>query len=197
MSASSEKENKKDKILKAAKKLFLKQGFAGASMGGIAKEAAVTKSLLYHHFESKEDLWRGVKDYLFAEHFKTTTEEKPYANFHSFREYLEYILGLRFDLYTNNPEVPQLISWESLQGNSSSTLQGTTTVSPKAWIPAIKHFQAQDLIRDDIPAEELIIFISSLISGSSIRMINNLYKGTERKAYLANIIDLIDRALRP
>lgn len=196
MSASSEKENKKDKILKAAKKLFLKQGFAGASMGGIAKEAAVTKSLLYHHFESKEDLWRGVKDYLFAAHFKSATEEKPYTDFGSFREYLEYILDLRFDLYINNPEVPQLISWESLQGNSAA-LQGTTTISPKAWIPAIQHFQKQGAIRNDIPAEELIIFISSSISTASIRMINNLYKDTERKSCLDHIIDLIDRALCP
>lgn len=43
-----------DKILNAARKLFVEKGFDGASVEEIAKEANVTKSLLYYYYESKD-----------------------------------------------------------------------------------------------------------------------------------------------
>lgn len=48
-------------ILEAAEELFVSKGFAATSMSDIAKKADVTKSLIHHHFGSKEDLWSEVK----------------------------------------------------------------------------------------------------------------------------------------
>lgn len=44
------------RILDAATRIFGRQGFDGASMGAVAKEAGVSKGLLHYHFESKEHL---------------------------------------------------------------------------------------------------------------------------------------------
>lgn len=44
------------RILDAATRLFGRRGFDGASMGAVAREAGVSKSLLHYHFESKEQL---------------------------------------------------------------------------------------------------------------------------------------------
>jgi AcrR family transcriptional regulator len=48
--------------LDAALRVFAEKGFAGASIRDIAKEVGVTEGLLYHYFESKEQLlntcWR-------------------------------------------------------------------------------------------------------------------------------------------
>ena len=40
----------------AATRIFGRQGFDGASLGAVAKEAGVSKGLLHYHFESKEHL---------------------------------------------------------------------------------------------------------------------------------------------
>ena len=48
-------------ILDAAESCFVDRGFAATSMSEIADRAQVTKSLIHHHFGSKESLWQEVK----------------------------------------------------------------------------------------------------------------------------------------
>lgn len=48
---------KKEVILDAALDVFLKEGFAGASMERVAAAATVSKMTVYRHFESKEALF--------------------------------------------------------------------------------------------------------------------------------------------
>jgi AcrR family transcriptional regulator len=43
-------------ILKTAEKLFSNEGFDGASVGRIAKEAGVNKAAIYYHFKNKKDI---------------------------------------------------------------------------------------------------------------------------------------------
>lgn len=47
-------------ILEAAVRLFSKKGFNGVSMRSVAEEAGVSKSNIYHHFESKEALYLAI-----------------------------------------------------------------------------------------------------------------------------------------
>jgi len=49
-------EIRKNKILKSAKKLFIKYGFNNVSLNQIAKEAEFGKSTLYHYFSSKNEI---------------------------------------------------------------------------------------------------------------------------------------------
>lgn len=48
---------KKQRILNAAKSLFLKCGYQGSSMNQIAQEAGVTKLTVYNHFQDKANLF--------------------------------------------------------------------------------------------------------------------------------------------
>ncbi len=50
----------RDRLLEAASHEFARAGFAGASVAAIAERAAVGKSTLFHHFESKQALYRAV-----------------------------------------------------------------------------------------------------------------------------------------
>ena len=61
----SPENTKRRQILDGARKVFLAQGFDGASMGEIAKVAGVSKGTLYVYFDSKESLFTAL-----------TTEEK-------------------------------------------------------------------------------------------------------------------------
>ncbi len=51
---------KRDQILDGARRVFLRDGFAGASTDDIAAEAGVSKRTLYAYYPSKEDLFVGV-----------------------------------------------------------------------------------------------------------------------------------------
>ncbi|CAB1220626.1 HTH-type transcriptional regulator AcrR [Acinetobacter bouvetii] len=48
---------KRQRILNAAKSLFLKSGYHGSSMNQIAQEAGVTKLTVYNHFQDKANLF--------------------------------------------------------------------------------------------------------------------------------------------
>lgn len=48
----------RQKILSSATKLFSTQGYAKTSLAQVAKEAQVSKALIFWHFESKDDLFR-------------------------------------------------------------------------------------------------------------------------------------------
>jgi len=56
--------NIKDKILNTAKQKFLKSGFYKVSMDSLVKELRTSKSSLYNHFASKDELVKAVIDNL-------------------------------------------------------------------------------------------------------------------------------------
>lgn len=47
-------------LIAAARELFATRGFAGAGREEIVERAGVTRGAMYHHFRSKEDLFRAV-----------------------------------------------------------------------------------------------------------------------------------------
>ena len=59
---SSDTENR---ILQAAKKVFIRNGMSGSRMQNIANEAGINKALLHYYFRSKEKLFDAVFRYAF------------------------------------------------------------------------------------------------------------------------------------
>jgi AcrR family transcriptional regulator len=53
-------EETRDALIAAARVLFAERGFAGVGTEEIVRAARMTRGALYHHFESKEDLFRAV-----------------------------------------------------------------------------------------------------------------------------------------
>ena len=56
-------------ILDAATRAFADKGLRGSSVSEIAQSAGVTKSLIHHHFGSKQGLWDAIKERHFREYF--------------------------------------------------------------------------------------------------------------------------------
>ncbi len=57
---TQEEKNTEEKILEAAKNIFLKKGMAGSRMQEIADEANINKSLLHYYYRSKNKLFLAV-----------------------------------------------------------------------------------------------------------------------------------------
>lgn len=57
------KKEKQDRMINAALKVFAMQGYKHASTDDIVKEAAISKGLLFHYFESKLGVYEFVYEY--------------------------------------------------------------------------------------------------------------------------------------
>jgi AcrR family transcriptional regulator len=57
---NKEKENRKNSILKAARKLFFERGFKSVTVDLIAAKAEVSKGSIYLYFDSKEEIYTQI-----------------------------------------------------------------------------------------------------------------------------------------
>jgi AcrR family transcriptional regulator len=64
LAAATERQDsaKRRQIMEGARTVFLAQGFDGASMGEIARQAGVSKGTLYVYFDSKEALFEAIAE---------------------------------------------------------------------------------------------------------------------------------------
>ncbi|ETR78768.1 TetR family transcriptional regulator [Afipia sp. P52-10] len=64
-------------ILTEAARIFARKGYEGASMRDIAEACGISKSLLYHHFNSKEEIYSRVAVGATKELFLFVVEQIP------------------------------------------------------------------------------------------------------------------------
>ncbi len=55
-------EARRQQILAVAERCFVRDGFRGASISDICKEAKISPGHLYHYFSSKEDIVRAITE---------------------------------------------------------------------------------------------------------------------------------------
>lgn len=67
------KDSTEDKILEAAKNVFVSKGMEGARMQEIADEAGINKALLHYYFRSKERLFEAIFSEVIKVAFPTIT----------------------------------------------------------------------------------------------------------------------------
>lgn len=184
--------NTRDKILKSALRLFVKYGFAGTSISDIAKDAGINQSLIYHHFQNKEDLWKKVKLHI-LENF--TQEDLQIDAEKGLNHFLQQIVAFRFHFYDKNPEAIRLLGWQKLEF-SRKKLAGGNTASPANWKPAIMRLQSKGQIRKNLDPDMVIHFIANAITGTFSDLFGHLENTPERKQhYLNMLIDCLERAL--
>ena len=102
----------KEKIIKAAIKVFAAKGYDGTSMDGIAQAARLTKPMIYYHFKNKKDLYLYLLE-THAERFYNRLQDILTAP----RDHLQ-ILRMLIDYYDEsfrtNPEMLQLYQRETV-----------------------------------------------------------------------------------
>lgn len=54
--------DRRDQLVRAATRAFARNGFESTNLEDVAREAGISKVLLYRHFDSKADLYRAVLD---------------------------------------------------------------------------------------------------------------------------------------
>jgi AcrR family transcriptional regulator len=97
-------------VLSAARTIFFEQGFEGASMREIAKQAGYTPGAIYHYFKSKEEVYAALLGESLARLNERVTFEtslslsKPKSkSANKYEEQLRKGIRAFFDFYYENP----------------------------------------------------------------------------------------------
>jgi AcrR family transcriptional regulator len=99
-----------DKILSAAKKVFISKGMAGARMQDIADEAGINKALLHYYFKNKEQLFENIFIKLTHTFWQqiTTVFESDTPLFEKIRSFC----SMYIDKVIDNPYIPLFVLYE-------------------------------------------------------------------------------------
>ncbi len=156
-------EEKQQRVLKEAAKLFAERGFSATDVAELAKRAGVSKGSLYNYFESKEDLYVHVcKDGL------ARSRRAVYGGMDQdwdiYRQ-VEHIFrqGVRFAL--KSPEYVRLYLTASAPGREKFSAKLTLDVEKHTSDHLKKHIrlgQAQGIVRSDLDPRLAAFFINSL-----------------------------------
>lgn len=103
----SEPISSRDKLLDVAEALFAKRGYAGVGLREVAESSGLSKSALFHHFRSKDQLY-------FEVHLRVMGQirerlDAVLAHTSSPREQLETWLVDLIDSLAEHPTVPRLL----------------------------------------------------------------------------------------
>lgn len=102
-------------ILEAAAALFVDLGPADVPTSLIAKRAGVTKSLIHHHFGSKEELWHEVKRRHFELYYQA--QKDLLARRDGTVQLLEESFLAYFRYLQADPDAVRFMSWRFVEGD--------------------------------------------------------------------------------
>lgn len=107
-------EEVKARIVEAALKAFARQGFLGASLRSIARDAGVTIQLLVYHFNSKEVLWEQAVSAAFAK-FDELQASEPLPDSASTRDKIHHFITSLVQFHASRPDLLRIVLHEAGQ----------------------------------------------------------------------------------
>lgn len=179
------------RILKTATSLFLRKGFAGVSLGDVAKKLEIHPSHIYHYFASKEELWSAVKRPFLEKYWQEFEEVIPPMDL-GLRSFLETYLAASFDYWYHHATTARILRWCNLEEKQ---------VEMKAPDPlrlVIEQFQSQGMIAGSIPASVAAAMMRSAAKGPFFCSSHvSLRESSAREAYLRMIVECMERLFTP
>jgi len=158
MAVKRDPEATRTALLEAAEEIFLQKGFGNTSLSQIAKQAGITKSLIHHYFESKENLWKEVKQRRFSLYLQQQMEMLEHAE-EANADLLQDSIKLYFRFLVKNPEIVKILAWMFLERDQDECLKQDQEVT-QAGIARIREAQEKGFLRPDIdPRIILFAFI--------------------------------------
>lgn len=149
------------KILKAARKVFIQKGYAGARMREIADEAGINKGLLHYYFKSKDGLFESIFDELLM-----TFAPKLNIIFESdlpLFEKIEQFIHQYMTVLINNPDLPPFIVHEMQQNEEkvvNAILKSKYKPNPMKFMMQIQMEMAAGKIREVNPVHLMMNMVS-------------------------------------
>jgi TetR/AcrR family transcriptional regulator len=186
-------------IMSAAEGLFVEKGFAATSMSDIASAAGVTKSLIHHHFGSKEELWTEVKRQRVSHWARV--QRDLIANRNDDEPILRQSIETLFRFLQDNPEFVRLRSWMNLEDPRLAEAAYPEILT--LGLERIREQQKAGRIRDDIEPRHLVILFVSMCTqwfmsrASWLTVLDDDQRRKEDDAYLASLLEVFFEGVKP
>lgn len=186
----------RERILEAAQALFVEKGFAAVSMREIAARSGVTKSLIHHHFGSKEALWELVKEQAFAAYAEGQQADLQRA-VEPDAELLKNAVARYFGFLKEHPEVVRLFAWTHLDEDQSCGRLDAELVALGA--ERIRQTQQRGLLRPDVnPAHVVTLFVNACTQWFEARAHHSQWPGVgSDEEYLDDFLKIFMEGLLP
>jgi TetR/AcrR family transcriptional regulator len=152
----ADKENTEEKILEAAKAVFIEKGNDGTRMQEIADRAGINKSLLHYYYRSKEKLFGAVFKFAFAQFapriFSVINREDDFFSL------IRSFVGVYIDIISKNPFIPLFILGEINKKNTGVFVNviKSSGINPKMFRERVRQEIENGNIRE-IDPNQLII----------------------------------------
>jgi TetR/AcrR family transcriptional regulator len=146
-------------VLEAATRLFSQKGLHGTSLRDIERASGVSKGLILHHFETKENLYAAVQDHLNQIYIDWMATRRDASR--DLRAAIETGIGGSLDYLLSNPEYRRIGLWAYLEGQERTMeLDKRFTAS---LIETMRSGQEIGLVREDVNAFVLPFVIRGAI----------------------------------
>jgi AcrR family transcriptional regulator len=154
----------KARILKAAVKVFTRDGYAGGRIEQISSEAESNDRMIYYYFGSKENLFVRVLEHTYeafnnAESMLRLDLSNPVQ---ALRERVAFV----WHYYVKHPEFVAILNIENLHegthARQSSELRRLSGTTLGVITPIIEAGQRQGVFRQDIDINHVYLMIASL-----------------------------------
>lgn len=146
-------------ILDAAEDLFLAHGPSEVPTSRIAKLAGVTKSLIHHHFGSKEELWNEIKRRHFEQYFEA--QKQMLGSEAGALELLHQSIIAYFRFLQQDERSVTFMSWRFVEGDDPCLAQESELFELGA--ERIRQGQEEGLIRTDLEPLSIIKAFLALV----------------------------------
>lgn len=163
-------QDSRDEILRTAIRLFARRGFHETSMSEVAREARVSKALIFWHFKTKEELFLAVLNRLLEPYLIDFTEElgalDARAQLHRLVEL--YLLFVRDNAASVRFFLGQLLHGEEVPAELSKQVMRLYEGYRELMVDIIRRAQDKQLCARDIAPEAAAHFMISALNGSLI-----------------------------
>jgi TetR/AcrR family transcriptional regulator len=183
-------------ILQAATELFAQESFSSVSVGAIAERANVSKSNVFHHFASKEELFLAVMREAGASHaeFAEQLLAEPGATLPKLQRLIDFEIADFFAHPHKTQLVLRALSNESA-GNGHQLAAGIFQRNFRAVVALLAEGQQRGELRGDFDPETAAMIIGGA-NEMILRMHNFVQAGATRErptlqAYVDSVFDIL------
>lgn len=181
------------RIVDAAYQVFARRGYAQATVDEIAEEAGVSMGALYHHFVSKEELFRAILDEHMREEELQLGVLVPAA---TFRETLERFIVFWLDhlrtKHTSDPLFMELWAQATREPWAREAVIAFFRRGEDLLTEAFRLAQDAGAIRDDLDVEAAATLVYATMEGVAVLWAVDS-EGTDLSRLQAPWVDLIER----
>ena len=156
-------------IINTALELFAEKGFYATSISNIADKASIAKGLIYHYFDSKDELLEAIVNEVAG---RISSIFETIADVHDPKKKLQMLMKLSFSLPLKNPQFwtfyMNLISQPELSENIRQIARSSIGIKMTDLLPLFEELRIENAEVEAARFKALMdgIFINSLFNNN-------------------------------